>query len=117
MKAITRHALGLGIVLFLGGAFLTVSPVSASSFGCGSTIWPRNDTVRQVETVTPEGEVLVLPKAEDLEARSDCHSKRQTQTTVAISLAVAGLIGVFWSVIAAPDAISRRSSRGLVTSR
>jgi hypothetical protein len=117
MHAIKRYALPLGIILFLAGGFLTVAPVSASGFGCGSTIWPRNDTVRRVETVTPEGEVLLLPKPEDLDARDDCHHKRRTQTTVAVSLGVAGLIGVFWSVIAAPEGLRRRNNQGLLTSR
>ncbi len=115
MQHLKRHALGLGIILFLAGAFLTVAPVTASGFGCGSTIWPKDDTVREVETVTPEGEVLVLPKPEDVAARSDCHHKRQTQTTVALSLGVAGLIGVFWSVVASPDGVRRRSSHGLLS--
>src|SRR6266511_4156792 len=86
-----------------------VAPVTASGFGCGSTIWPKDDTVREVETITPEGEVVVLPKAEDVAARSDCHQKRRTQTTVALSVGVAGLIGVFWSVVAAPETRRRRS--------
>jgi hypothetical protein len=115
MRHLKRHALGLGIILFLAGAFLTVAPVSASGFGCGSTIWRNDDTVRRVETVTSDGDVLTLPKAADVEARNDCHHKRQTQTTVALSLAVAGLIGVFWSVVGAPEDLRRRDSRGLLT--
>src|SRR5688572_31463842 len=102
MRHLTRHALALGIVLFLAGAFLTVAPVTASGFGCGSTIWPKDDSVRQVQVVTPEGDALLVDKPEDVDARNDCHHKRQTQTTVALSLGVAGLIGVFWSVVSAP---------------
>jgi|SRR6266545_621082 len=115
MQHLKRHALGLGIILFIAGAFLTVAPVTASGFGCGSTIWPKDDTVREVETITPEGEVVVLPKAEDVAARSDCHQKRRTQTTVALSVGVAGLIGVFWSVVAAPETVRRRRSHGLLS--
>jgi hypothetical protein len=117
MHAIKRHALSLGIILFVAGAFLTLAPVSKSGFGCGSTIWPEDDTVRKVETVTPEGQVLLLPKAEDVAARSDCHHKRQTQTTVAVSLGIAGLIGVFWSVVGSPESLRRRPRHGLLTSR
>jgi hypothetical protein len=117
LHAIKRHALSLGIVLFVAGAFLTFSPVSKAGFGCGSTIWPKDDSLRKVETLTPEGEVLLLPKPEDVAARDGCHEKRQTQTTVALSLGVAGLIGVFWSVVASPDGRRRRSRSGLLTSR
>jgi hypothetical protein len=117
MHSIKRHALSLGIVLFVAGAFLTVSPVSKAGFGCGSTIWPKDDSLREVETLTPDGDVLLLPKAEDVAARDGCHDKRQTQTTVALSLGVAGLIGVFWSVVGSPDGRPPRSRSGLLTSR
>jgi hypothetical protein len=109
MHAIKRHAMGLAIVLFLAGAFLTVNPVTKSGFGCGSTIWPNDDTVRRVEVVAPNGDVVVTDKSEDVEARRDCHHKRSTQTTVALSLGVAGLIGVFWTVVSAPEGTSRRA--------
>ncbi|MGQ0802433.1 MAG: hypothetical protein ACT4PI_00995 [Actinomycetota bacterium] len=117
MRHLKRHALGLGIILFLAGAFLTVAPVSASGFGCGSTIWPKDDTVRSADVLSPEGDVLNQPVAADVEARADCHHKRQTQTTVALSLGVSGLIGVFWSVVAAPENLRRRNRHGLLTSR
>ena len=109
MHAIKRHALGLGVLLFLAGAFLTVAPVTKSGFGCGSTMWPKDDTVRQVEVVTPDGQAVLVDKPEDVDARQDCHHKRQTQTTVAVALGLAGLIGVFWSVVAAPETSGRRS--------
>ncbi|HUF84566.1 MAG TPA: hypothetical protein VMQ81_08250 [Acidimicrobiia bacterium] len=117
MRHLKRHALGLGIILFIAGAFLTVAPVSASGFGCGSAIWPKDDTVRTADTVAPDGQVLNAPLPADLEARADCHHKRQTQTTVAVSLGVAGLIGVFWSVVAAPETTRRRNRQGLLTGR
>jgi hypothetical protein len=117
MRHLKRHALGLGIILFIAGAFLTVAPVTASGFGCGSTIWPKDDTVRTADVVTPDGDVVNQAVAEDVEARRDCHHKRQTQTTVALSLGVAGLIGVFWSVVAAPENLRRRNRQGLLTSR
>ena len=111
MHAIKRHAMGLGIVLFLAGAFLTVNPVTKSGFGCGSTIWPNDDTVRRVEVVAPDGGVVPADKPEDVDARNDCHHKRTTQTTVALSLGVAGLIGVFWSVVSAPEGTRRHANR------
>jgi hypothetical protein len=117
MRHVKRHALGLGIILFIAGAFLTVAPVSASGFGCGSTIWPEDDTVRTADVVAPDGEVFNQPLAADVDARDDCHHKRQTQTTVALSLGVAGLIGVFWSVVSPPETTRRRNRQGLLTSR
>ena len=110
MRHLTRHALALGVVLFIAGAFLTVAPVTASGFGCGSTIWPKDDSVRRVEVITPEGDTILVDQPEDVDARNDCHHKRQTQTTVALSLGVAGLIGVFWSVVSSPEGTRRRAS-------
>lgn len=117
MQAIKRHALGLGVILFVAGAFLAVAPVTASGFGCGSTVYSRDDTLRRVEVRTAEGDIVELPSAADLEARSDCHDKRRGQTTLALCLGVAGLIGVFWSVVGAPEGTRRRDSRsGLIRS-
>lgn len=111
MNAIRRHALGLGVVLFAAGAFLALSPIERSGFGCGSVIWHNDDTLRRVEVDTPEGTTIEVPAPADLEGRSECHDRRTTQTTVALAIVVAGLLGVFWTVVGPPDA-QRRPREG-----
>jgi hypothetical protein len=110
MGAIKRHALGLGIILFAAGTILSLTPVTESGFGCGNTIWPNDDTLRRVEVATPEGEVVELPNPDDIEARDDCHQERRTHTLLALCLGGAGLLGVFWSVVGAPELRRRRES-------
>jgi hypothetical protein len=110
MNAIKRHALGLGIVLFAAATFLAVAPVSSGGLDCGSPIWRSNPNLGTVDVVGADGSTTFLPDPARVAAKNECVDQRQLHATLSVSLAVAGLVGVFWSVVASPAAARRRAA-------
>ena len=110
MNAIKRHALGLGLMLFAAAAFLAVTPVSSGGLDCGSPIWRSNPDVGRVEVVATDGTTTFLPDPARVADKNECVDQRQLHATLSVSFAVAGLVGVFWSVVAGPEAARRRAA-------
>ena len=113
MRFIRRYALGIGIMLFAMGAIFALYPVRKSGIECGSPINQEKVLVDLVPIATENGTIVRLPDKSQVAAREDCQHQRERHALMAGSMAVSGLVGVFWSVIGAPE--DQRSRRyGLV---
>jgi hypothetical protein len=103
MGALRRHAMAIGMVLFAAGAVLFLVPFSADGQACGSALYPKTIPVGEVETVTATGKTVRLPDPDDANVVHKCTTKVHSHRSLAVGFAVGGLVGVYASIVGAPE--------------